>query len=183
MKKPRLLLAEAISKGQEFGPLLVGGRCTLVTRALQSVGALPSNPDNYDSYTTEQRKTLGYEESTLLKLYPWLKQKQICPWCSKEIDESNVIYHPFIQHVCQSEATIEDQCEWMLEVEQELDPLISVAIYFRSEDERLQALWEAKRQNLTLNAFLAASVRMVLQQRLVLTDWACADPPIREGDL
>lgn len=176
MKRPRLLLAEAISKGTEFGPLVVAGECMVVTRALQAVGMLPPNADDYAGYSPDQRRTLGYENSTLMRLYPWLKQKQVCPWCARQIDETNILLHPFIEHVCSEETTIENQCQWLQEVEEELDPLVSVAIYFRTEDERLRVLWEAQRQNLTLNAFLAAAVRMVLQHRLLLKEFACPDP-------
>jgi hypothetical protein len=176
VRKPKLLLAEAISKGCEFGPLVVARECKIVTRALQAVGMLPQNLDDYQSYSAEQRKALGYENATLVRLYPWLKQKQVCPWCGDQIDETNVILHPFGEHVCREETTLQDQCLWLQEVEEELDPLVSVAIYFRTEDERLRVLWEAQRQKLTLNAFLTASVRMVLQHRLVLTEFACTDP-------
>lgn len=175
MKKPRLLLAEAVSKGCEFGPLVVARECKIVTRTLQAVGMLPQNPDDYQSYSSQQRKALGYESAALVHLYPWLKQKQVCPWCAEQIDETNVICHPFIEHVCQRETTLEDECEWLQEVEEELDPLVSVAINFRTAEERLRVLWEAQRQHLTLNAFLSAAVRMVLQHRLVLTEFACPD--------
>jgi len=176
MKKPRLMLTEAVSRGCEFGPLIVAQECKIVTRTLQAVGMLPQNPDDYGSYSLEQRRTLGYENSTLVRLYPWLKEKQVCPWCGKEINETDVICHPFLEHVCQRETTLDDQCQWLQEVEEELDPLVSVAIYFRTEGERLRVLWEAQRQHLTLNAFLAAAVRMVLQHRLVLTEFARSDP-------
>jgi len=176
MKKPRLMLAEAIAKGCEFGPLAVGNENKLVTRALQAVGALPANPDNHQSYSLEQRRTLGYENFTLIRLYPWLKDERLCPWCAEQINETNIICHPFVEHVCTNETTIEDQCQWLQEAEEELDPLVSVAIYFRSEDERLEVLWAAQRQGLTLNAFLAATVRMALEHRLVLTEFARPDP-------
>jgi hypothetical protein len=176
MKKPRLMLAEAILQGSEFGPFEVAGDCKLVTRALQSVGMLPPNLDDYQSYSLEQRRTLGYEDNTLVRLYPWLKQRQVCPWCGEQLDETNIIYHPFLRHVCRKETTLQDQCSWLQEAEEELDPLVSVAIYFKTEDERLRVLWAAQRQKLSLNAFLAAAVRMVLEHRLVLTEFACPDP-------
>ena len=178
MKKPKLLLADAIRKAPEFGPLVVAGECKLVTRSLQAVGMLPPNPDDLNSYSQEQHRALGYENSTLIRLYPWLRQKLLCPWCGEQIDGTNIVYHPFVQHVCLDEASVEDQCQWLQEAEEELDPLVSVAIYFRNEDERLRVLWAAQRQKLTLNEFLAAAVRMVLQHRLELTEFAHPDPPV-----
>jgi hypothetical protein len=184
VKKPRLMLGEAISYGCEFGPLVVGRDCKLVTRALQAVDMLPKNPDDLQAYSPDQREVLGYEDATLVRLYPWLKQKQVCPWCAEQIDYANVVYHPFVRHVCRKETSLEDHCHWLQEIEQELDPLVSVAIYFRTENERLRVLWEAQRQGLTLNAFLAAAVRMVLQHRLVMTEFACSDPVfMKEGTL
>jgi len=176
MKKPKLMLGEAISKGSECGPLVVGRECKIVTRALQAVDMLPPDPDDLQSYSPEQRKAVGYENATLSRLYPWLKQKQVCPWCGEQIQEANIVLHPFVRHVCRRETTLEDECQWLREVEEEVDPLVSVAIYFQTEDERLYVLWEAQRQKLTLNAFLAAAVRMVLLHRLVLTEFACPDP-------
>ena len=176
MRKPKLSLAEAISKGCEFGPLLVARHSQLVTRALQGVDMLPPNPDDHQSYSREQRRTLGYEESTLVRLYPWLKHELLCQWCGEKINGTNILSHPFVEHVCRQEATIEDQYQWLQEAEEELDPLVSVALYFQTSDERLQVLWAAQRQGLTLNAFLAAAVRMVIQHRLVLTEFASPDP-------
>jgi len=178
MKKPRLTLAEAISKGSEYGPLVVAGECQLVTRALQAVDMLPPNPDDFRRYKPEQLRTLGYENDTLVRLYPWLKQRLFCPWCAARMDGTNIICHPFVEHVCQEETSLVEECQWLEEVEEvaeEQDPLISVAIFFRTEVERFRVLRAARQQGLTLNAFLAASVRMVVEHQLVLTEFACPE--------
>lgn len=176
MKKPKLTLAEAITKGFEYGPAVVAGESALVTRALQGLGELPPNPDDCRSYSQRQMSILGYESNRLIRLYPWLEQKLLCPWCAKQTDRTEIVDHPLLAHVCANETTLEDQCEWLQEVEEELEPLLSVAIYFSTEDERLRVLRTAQRQKLTLNAFLAAAVRMALEHRLVLTEFACPDP-------
>jgi hypothetical protein len=170
MRKPKLRLAEAISVGCQHAP--VAHPEELVTRALQVVGALPLNLHDHTNYSPEQRRTLGYEHSTLKRLYPWLNEKQLCPWCADEIHGTELIVHPFAEHVCSEETTLEEQCQWLLDSEEELDPIVSVAITFRSVDERNAVLWAAQRQKLTLNAFLTAAVRLVLEHRLILTEFA-----------
>ena len=57
-----------------------------------------------------------------------------------------------------------------------MDPPVSEAIVFQTADEREAVLWAAQRQKLPLNAFLAAAMRLVIEQRLVLTEFACPDP-------
>lgn len=181
MKKPRLTLAEAISLGCKHEPATVQGECKIIERALQSVGALPLHLDDHSNYTPEQLRTLGYSHSTLTRLYPWLKEKLLCPWCAEEIEGTAIVEHTYIEHVRQHETTAEEQSQWLQEMEEELDRPLSVAIYFKTARERDAVLWAAQRQQLTLNAFLASAVRLVLQHRLVMTEFACPDPsPMKE---
>jgi len=170
MRKPKLRLAEAISLGCQHAPVAYPDE--LVTRALQVVGALPLNLHDDTNYSPEQRETLSCEHSTLMWLYPWLNEMQLCPWCADKLYGTELIEHPFAKHVCSEETTLEEQCQWLLDTEEELDPIVSVAITFRSADERNVVLWTAQRQKLTLNAFLTAAVRLVLEHRLVLTEFA-----------
>jgi hypothetical protein len=178
LKKPRLTLAEAIMAAirNSYVPPWLEGECGILVRALQTIGTLPPDLDDNDSYTAEQRHVLPYFGHTVEKLYPWLKQKLLCPWCADEIEGKYIVEHPFLEHVRTSEATIHHLCEWLQKMEEEVDPPVSETIVFQTADEREAVLWAARRQKLPLNAFLAAALRLAIEQRLVLTEFARADP-------
>jgi hypothetical protein len=171
----RLYLGEAIQLGRALDNQ-DGTANDLVVLALKAHGDLP--PDlNGRNYRPKQHNNYAYSSHVLIKRHPWLKEKLLCPWCAEKLTEAEIVQHPQREHVSQSEADIEEECEWLIEMEEEEErrPL-GVAIYFQTADERDSVIYTARRQKLTLNAFLAAAVRLVMIHRLEMAEFARPDP-------
>lgn len=105
-----------------------------------------------------------------LKLALAVRQADVLPFKGKYIVED-----PFLEHVKGGDTAVQMRSE-PLAFAQEVDPLLSVAIYFKRPLDRDAIFFAAQRQKLTLNAFMAAAVRMCLMHKVILKEFDCPDP-------
>lgn len=152
--------------------------------ALQVCGALPENLDDCRTYLPGQHQNLAYPGEALIRLYPWLCETLLCPWCADEIQGEKIVSHPFEAHVRCSEISQEEEAEWIEEMESDVEcddeeqRHYARAVYFRDDDECAEVLQAARRHGLTVNAFLAAAARFLLRYPdLSLAGFAYPDPP------
>jgi hypothetical protein len=180
MCKCRLTLGEAIHLGRS----LPNSDNTLdepVVSALKGYGALPPDLSNCRSYQPGHHQTLMYPGDALRKIDPWLKDVILCPWCADKLTDIEIINHSQYMHVPNHEAGQAEVLEWLDDMEEDERRPLGVAIYFQTGEERAEVIWTARHQGLTLNAFLAAAVRLAIEHNLLLTEFARRDPPEAEN--
>jgi hypothetical protein len=86
-----------------------------------------------------------------------------------------VVEDPLVEHMKGGDTAVQKR-SGPLAFEQDVDPLLRVAIYFKRPIDRDVIFFAAQRQKLTLSAFMAAAVRMALMHQLVLKEFGCSDP-------
>lgn len=168
-----LKLCEALLLGNNIAARNEPGERNLGIGALQAAGALPADLSNYRSFLARHYQALAYPQEALENLYPWLRERLLCPWCTQEVQGAReIISHPVREHIATyDEISFEEQLEWLQEMEDKPERR-AVAIYLRNPGERLQLLGRAQRDGLTLGAFLAAAVRLILETDLPVQDLA-----------
>ena len=112
---------------------------------LQDCGALPENIEDCRSYLPGQHHNLAYPGDALIRLYPWVGESLLCPWCADEIRSDGILAHPSDAHVRTGEISPDEQAEWIEEMEPEPEKEedgakderrhYRRAVYFRDEDE------------------------------------------------
>lgn len=58
-----------------------------------------------------------WDYERVMLLYPWLGMIFPCRWCDLSPCYQSVLTHPFDVHVMTGEATIEELCDWIAEIE------------------------------------------------------------------
>ena len=99
----------------------------------------------------------------LIRLYPWVGESLLCPWCADEIRSDGILAHPSDAHVRTGEISPDEQAEWIEEMEPEPEKEedgaederrhYRRAVDFRDEDQCAEVLKASRYHGLTVNAF------------------------------
>lgn len=150
-------LSEALRKGEQ---LKHNDGHTPVIAALKGMGALPENLDDPRSFEPGQHNNHAYSNEALCRARPWLKEEMPCPWCGEKLTGAAIVEHPIGKH--SDEITFDDECDWIEEME-ELDRSATLAVYFKGEYERSRVLHAAKNRGMTVTAFMASALRLIVE--------------------
>ncbi len=120
---------------------------------------------------------------TLAQMYIWLDKLFPCPWCERQLQGTEVVYHPFDEHVMSGAASMDGFCSWIASIEPPEESYgvtldIGLGVHFASQAEKNTVLAAAKRGSLSANAYIAAAVRFVMEHHLQMGGFECADPSI-----
>lgn len=160
-------LSEALRKGEQF-PRNDGH--DPVIAALKGLGALPPDLDADNRYFVPDQgnwtQTAGYAQEALVKRRPWLNEKLPCPWCAKPLTGSQIVSHPIDWH--SDEIDLDDECEWLEEMEPEPESRSALAVYFPNAYERWRVMLAAQAIQVTPSELMGAAIRLVLDFQLPL---------------
>jgi hypothetical protein len=147
---------------------------------------LPVRPS--EAYSANFFHALRFHEA-LTDIYSWLDKIFACPWCGEGgriLQGTQVVYHPFDDHVMTGEITLDAFCSWIALIEPAPETYgitlnLGLGVRFASEVEKESIIRAAAEAGLSPNAYIAASVRLVMEYRLPLEEFQCPDPVIGLG--
>jgi hypothetical protein len=147
--------------------------------------ALPVRPD--EAVSENWLHALRCHE-TLSQIYSWLDKSFPCPWCGKEVRGTEVVYHPFDDHVMTPgigtvQISMDELCSWIAGIEPPLECYgvtlnLGLGVRFASEHEKDAVICAAAEAKLSANAYIAAAVRLALKNHLPVGDFQLGDPVI-----
>ena len=160
-------LSEALRRGDRF-PHNDGHNSVIAV--LKGMGALPPDLDADNRYFVPDKgnysQTEAYPKEALIKRRPWLNEKLLCPWCAKEVSGPEIVSHPTQEHW--DEIDLDDECDWLEEMEAEPERRNALAVYFPNAQERWRVMRAAQAFQLTPSELIGAAMRLVLDFRLPL---------------
>ena len=128
---------------------------------------------------------------TLTQIYSWLDKSFPCPWCGEELLGTRLVYHPFDRHVMASgtgavQISIEELSSWIASIEPPPECYgitlnLGLGVHFASEKEKNSVIRAAAASRMSASGYIAAAVRLVLENDLSIQDYELADPVIGGG--
>jgi len=114
----------------------------------------------------------------LLQNYEWLQDiRTSCPWCNAAIRSTELVHHPFDEHVMTGQIALDSLATWIAALEPSPPPPpkildIGAGMRFGTEREWCDAQRLASELGLSLNAYMTAAVRLTLQNPELLLSTA-----------
>lgn len=89
-----------------------------IPMALNAVGRKPEGMGRNFGMLCQIERQPGNSYYQLLKEWPWLLNELACPWCNGgPLFGSQIVFHPFDQHVSKGQITFEQMCDWIKTIE------------------------------------------------------------------
>lgn len=120
----------------------------------------------------------------LLTYYPWLENTSSdCPWCGKILRSTEMLHHPFDQHVIAGGVPMEALWSWIggFEPQTPVPPPtrdIGLGVWFDNEEEKRAVIEAAAKAGMRPGSYVVAAVRLVLEQNISLDGYERSRPEI-----
>ena len=178
MQEQTLTLGQAVRLAHEHQSLT--DTVDIAVAVLQAEGALPLDLDDPRNIGSFSWHDVAYSDDALARRHPWLKKHLLCPWCAECMPAKYLVRHAVDVHVG-GPIAIEDAGATFDEMDEEFDEdtpdFHGLAVYLQDPWERLHVIEAAREQGLTLNAYMAAALRMVMRHDLRVAEFVRPDPP------
>lgn len=123
----------------------------------------------------------------LIFAYPWLeKAVSDCPWCGVHLRSTELLHHPFDEHVMTGTATIDALASWIAQLEPDPYAIVlrppsldlGLGIRFSDEKEKKTIIEAAAAVHMKPDEYIAAAVRLVVERGLVIEQFRKAPPQV-----
>lgn len=122
----------------------------------------------------------------LSQIYSWLDKIFPCQWCERSLQGTQVVYHPFDDHVMRGEITLDALCSWIASIEPPPECYgitlnLGLGVHFASEAEKAAVLRAAAEARVTASAYIAAAARLAVQCHLSVESYLRPEVKVGPG--